>query len=551
MEQGRLFLAIILSLVIFIGWDYFFVEKPENRAKDQVQEIEPRIEKTIKDEKQDGFQKERVSFQETKDPEQGQGLRSITIETPLIRINISEKGATLKSVVLKDYRVHVNEDSEKLELLSPENKEGTVLLGFEGEQFKNINEKRFRVQNENDFIHVRDEEREIRFRYRNQNEQIIEKIFIFHPDKYEIGYKIEIFNGAEKTFDEKMILSLMKNCPEQKRMYGFEGPSAYIGKKLKQIKIKKIEENAFIQGDIKWIALQDRYFMSALYPEKIINTGMKLSNNEENNVKIELIQPVKDIRKGETKVFKYKLYFGPKSLKELKKVGNDLDKAVNFGMFDIIAKPCLWVMNFLYGIIPNYGLAIIFLTLFIKIILWPLGTKSYKSMAEMKKVQPVMKEIREKHKDDKKKMNEEIMGLYKTYKINPLGGCLPMVVQIPVFFALYRMLYEAIELRHAPFFGWIKDLSAPDRLFDFGISIPFMEPPAGIPVLTIVMGATMFLQQKMSPPVGDPAQAKMMMMMPVVFTVIFVNFSSGLVLYWLINNIFSISQQYLTQKAYK
>jgi len=169
-------------------------------------------------------------------------------------------------------------------------------------------------------------------------------------------------------------------------------------------------------------------------------------------------------------------------------------------------------------------------------------------MNEMKKIQPLVMEIREKYKGDKKKMNEATMSLYKTYKVNPVGGCLPMVFQIPVFFALYRMLYEAIELRHAPFLGWINDLSAPDRLLSFDFSIPFMQPPYGIPVLTIIMGATMFLQQKLSPAMGDPSQAKMMQFMPLVFTVIFINFSSGLVLYWLVNNVLSISQQYYTTK---
>ena len=168
----------------------------------------------------------------------------------------------------------------------------------------------------------------------------------------------------------------------------------------------------------------------------------------------------------------------------------------------------------------------------------------------MKKLQPLMAELREKYKNNKQKMNQEIMGLYKTYKVNPLGGCLPMVVQIPIFFALYRMLYEAIELRHAPFFGWINDLAAPDRLFNFDFSIPFMQPPYGIPVLTIIMGGTMFLQQKMSPPMGDPAQAKMMLLMPVIFTFIFINFSSGLVLYWLVSNVLSILQQYYIQKRF-
>jgi len=205
-------------------------------------------------------------------------------------------------------------------------------------------------------------------------------------------------------------------------------------------------------------------------------------------------------------------------------------------------------MNFLYQYVPNYGLAIIILTVFIKIILWPLGQKSYKSMNDMKKLQPIIAEFREKYKGDKQKMNQEMMALYKTYKINPMGGCLPMIAQIPVFFALYRMLYEAIELRHAPFFGWINDLSAPDRLFRFDFAIPLMQPPYGIPVLTIIMGASMLLQQKMTPAAGDPMQQKMMMLMPLVFTFIFINFSSGLVLYWLVNNIISIAQQYFTAK---
>jgi YidC/Oxa1 family membrane protein insertase len=263
-----------------------------------------------------------------------------------------------------------------------------------------------------------------------------------------------------------------------------------------------------------------------------------------------LVLPETSIAPGEDKNFSYKSFIGPKDTEVLAKANYDLSKAVNFGMFDLLAKPFLWIMNQIYKVIPNYGIAIILLTLMTKIILWPLGNKSYKSMNDMKRMQPLMAEIREKYKDDKKKMNEETMALYRTYKINPMGGCLPMIVQLPVFFALYRMLYQAIELRHAPFFGWINDLSAPDRLFHFGFSIPFMQPPYGIPVLTIVMGVTMLLQQKMSPPPGDPTQAKMMMFMPIIFTVIFINFPAGLVLYWLTNNIFSIAQQYYIQKKY-
>jgi YidC/Oxa1 family membrane protein insertase len=345
-----------------------------------------------------------------------------------------------------------------------------------------------------------------------------------------------------------LTLSLLEKTPENVSRYGFEGPSALINNKLEQIKIKKIKKKDVYPGKLRWIAVQDRYFISAIMPDEAVDASMHLSINDDKILKNTYIQPEQVIQPEDQHVFKYKLFFGPKSMKVLKSVNYDLIKAVNFGMFDVLAKPCVWIMNFIYGYIPNYGVAIIILTILSKVLLWPLGNKSYKSMAAMKKIQPLMAEIKEKYKDDKKKMNEEMMGLYKTYKVNPLGGCLPMVVQIPVFFALYRMLYEAIELRHAPFFGWINDLSAPDRLFRFDFSVPFMQPPYGIPVLTIIMGVTMFIQQKMSPPAGDPTQAKMMMMMPIVFTVIFINFSSGLVLYWLVNNIISVAQQYYVTK---
>jgi YidC/Oxa1 family membrane protein insertase len=165
-------------------------------------------------------------------------------------------------------------------------------------------------------------------------------------------------------------------------------------------------------------------------------------------------------------------------------------------------------------------------------------------MREMQKLQPLMTKIREKYKDDRERMNKELMGLYRTYKVNPLGGCLPMLIQIPVFIALYAVLSSAIELRHAPFMLWIDDLAAPDRLFSLPFSIPFMNPPYGIPVLTLLMGASMFITQKLTPTVGDPAQAKIMMFLPIMFTVMFINFPSGLVLYWLTQNIISIGQQY-------
>jgi YidC/Oxa1 family membrane protein insertase len=476
--------------------------------------------------------------------------KTITVDTPLFKIKISEKRAAFTSFVLKDYREKAEKDAPLKELITADFPLETVILGFTGNSIPDLENAVYSTDPDRETFTVSESDQELTFYWESDSGIKIEKIFTFSPESYLIGLTVKIKNGSDQTIQDHLTLALRAITPKAKRMYGFEGPSALIDNQLEEIKIDDIEEQSTFSGNLKWIAIQDRYFLSSIIAQNGGQASMKLTLQTNDIIESQFVQPEKIIRPGTQHQHDYYLFFGPKSMRIVNKVGHDLGKAVDFGWFDFIAKPCLWLMNFLHDFIPNYGLAIIILTIMIKVVLWPLGSKSYKSMSEMKKIQPLMKEIREKHKDDKKKMNQEVMALYKTYKINPLGGCLPMVVQLPVFFALYRMLYQAIELRHAPFFFWINDLSAPDRLFRFGFSIPFMEPPYGIPVLTLVMGASMLLQQKMSPPMGDPTQAKMMMLMPIVFTVIFINFSSGLVLYWLVNNILSIAQQYYIQRKY-
>jgi YidC/Oxa1 family membrane protein insertase len=318
--------------------------------------------------------------------------------------------------------------------------------------------------------------------------------------------------------------------------------------KLKELKIKKSHEEERIEGNIDWLAYENEYFISTIVPEtfsKALFTGTKLLSGVLEGTHI--TEPV-PIQPSGSASARYSLYFGPRDLGILKKEGNKLDKAINFGWTDIIAKPLLYILRFFEKYIHNYGLAIIILTIIVKVLFWPLTHKSYKSMGEMKKLQPRLLKLKEKYKNDRQAMNREMMTLYRTYKINPMSGCLPMIVQLPVFFALFRVLGSAIELRHAPFFLWINDLSAPDRLFSFPFSVPLMAPPYGIPVLTLLMGASMFLQQKMTPTPGDPAQARIMMLLPLIFTFFFINFPSGLVLYWLVNNLISIGQQYHIMK---
>jgi len=555
MEQARLLIAIVLSALIFLLWQFFFVDKEAVQRSAKKVEQPPAKEELIKEAKPYPKEQETTGLDKTLIPateisKPGKIPRSITVDTPFYRVVLSEKGAGFTSFVLKKYREKIAKDSPLQELLPQKDSPETVLVGFAGKSLTGLDNAFFSTNLNADTIDVKDAAQKITFFWKSEQGVVVEKTFSFSPDSYLIGLDITVKNGSERAIQDKLFVALNGPVPNDQRVYGFEGPGALIDEKLEEVKIKKIADKNTYSGNVKWIALQDRYFIMSIIPEQVEEADMRLFLKENDLIEAQYLNSAGDIRPGTQHTYQYLLFFGPKSMKILGEVGHDLGKALNFGWFDVLAKPCVWLMNKLYGVIPNYGIAIIILTILIKAVLWPLGSKSYKSMSEMKKIQPLMKEIREKYKNDKKKMNQEVMSLYRTYKINPLGGCLPMVVQLPVFFALYRMLYQAIELRHAPFFLWIVDLSAPDRLFNFGFSIPFMEPPYGIPVLTIIMGATMLLQQKMSPPMGDPTQAKMMMFMPLIFTVIFINFSSGLVLYWLVNNILSISQQYYIQKKF-
>jgi YidC/Oxa1 family membrane protein insertase len=242
------------------------------------------------------------------------------------------------------------------------------------------------------------------------------------------------------------------------------------------------------------------------------------------------------LRPGEEILLRSAYFIGPKESGGLAATPNELGRALDYGFFSVIARPLVRLLVFFHGYTDNYGTAIILMTMLIKLIFWPLSQKSYKSMNQMKKLQPMMLKIREKYKNDKDAINRETMQLYKTYKVSPAGGCLPIVVQIPVFFGLYQGLLNAIELRHAPFIDvlpftdipWLADLASPDPLL----------------ITPLIMGATMFLQQKMSPSSADPTQARIMMLMPLIFTVLFLNFPAGLVVYWLVNNVISIGQQW-------
>jgi YidC/Oxa1 family membrane protein insertase len=315
--------------------------------------------------------------------------------------------------------------------------------------------------------------------------------------------------------------------------YGHTGPVSYVAKDVEREKVTKMETPKSLGPDVSWGGFESKYFIAAMIPQNPSLTSLSLSKDSSNMVSTSLKGPKNIIPPGQAGFFTYKLFLGPKDYNILKAQGVGLENAIDFGSWlKWLAMPLLLSLKFLYNYVHNYGIAIIILTILIKILFWPLGNKSYKSMKEMQKLQPKMLELREKYKNDKARLSQETMALYKAYKVNPMGGCLPMIIQIPVFFGLYKALLYAIELRHSPFFLWIQELSAKD---------PYYITP-------IIMGATMVFQQKMTPVSGDPTQAKIMLWMPVIFTFMFLNFPSGLVIYWLFNNILSIGQQYYINK---
>jgi YidC/Oxa1 family membrane protein insertase len=301
-----------------------------------------------------------------------------------------------------------------------------------------------------------------------------------------------------------------------------------------------------LSGTIPWAGFGYTYFLVALMLEG--ETKQMVTVGKEGPGLLMEIRTSPELKTTGTS--RYTLFAGPKDLDVLKTIGKGLERSIDLGWFAIVSAPLLQVLRFFHRFTASYGIDIILMTVLMKLLLAPLTHKSLVSMKQMQKLQPQMQRLKERYKDDKEKMNKETMELYKRNKVNPLGGCLPMLLQMPIFLGLYNALRTPIELRHASFM-WINDLSQPDWK-----SLPFSLPESlgggfGFPVLTLLMGASMFLQQWMTPSTGDPNQRRMMMMMPLVFTVMFVTFPAGLTIYWLVNNVLSIAQQYLINRMTK
>ena len=366
------------------------------------------------------------------------------------------------------------------------------------------------------------------------------KTYTFRRGDYTIGIKHDVVNNSGAPIAPSLYLQLVRdgNKPEgESQFYStFTGPAVYTeAEKFQKMEFEDIEKGKAkhaTKADDGWIALVQHYFVSAFLPPEKATREIYTKKIDNNLYAVGSILPVGTVAPGATASMETRLYSGPQESATLEKLAPGLELVKDYGWLTIVAAPIFWLMDQIHKVLGNWGWTIIVLTIMIKLAFFPLSAASYRSMAKMKTVTPKMTAIRERFKSDPQKMNQAMMELYRTEKINPLGGCLPIVVQIPVFIALYWVLLASVEMRNAPWLGWIQDLASPDPWY----------------ILPVVMAVSMFIQTKLNPTPPDPIQAKVMMFMPIIFSVMFFFFPAGLVLYWVVNNILSIAQQWVITK---
>ena len=364
----------------------------------------------------------------------------------------------------------------------------------------------------------------------------VEKVFTFTRESYLVDIEYRVKNLSDLPFRASLFAQLKRDGQDPAGEESFAlGPRPYVGAAVttEESRYEKIDFDDLEEGPYKhtvnggWVAMLQHYFLSAFVPDAgtVTNQYGDLKNGL---YRIGFTSAAQEVAPHGSGAYHVRFYAGPKNQKVLEGIAENLNLTVDYGFLWWIAIPLFTILDWVHdNVAANWGVAIILLTVFVKLLLYPLFSKSFRSMANMRRVSPQMKRLQERYKDDRQKLSQEMMALYKKEKVNPLGGCLPMLLPMPIFLALYWVLFESYELRQAPFMLWINDLSAMDPFF----------------VLPLLMGGSMFLQQSMAPAVGDPMQAKMMKMMPIMFTVLFLFFPAGLVLYWLVNNVLSIAQQ--------
>jgi len=569
-EQKNLFLAIGLSVAIIVVFQLLFPQQsvmPPTSTND-IEEIQPAT--SIDD-------NQVVSRTIIKSKEEIIVLSDrVNIKNSSLSGSINLTGGIMDDLVLLKYKESLNDDSKNINLFSPEETTNPYYIEFGWKKLSN-NSSVFDLPT-----------RDTQWSATASNLTPNSPVTLVWTNKQNVTFKIHfeiddnyLFNVSQiiennsssniEVFPYRLIKRI--NLPDTINFFILhEGLISLLNDELLEKDYDDLQDDCSTTTNEKklfcdqkskggWLGFTDKYWMSALIPDpdETINANYRHSNNGKDDFRVGYVGKVFDIKPHSTLLYIGKVFAGAKSLKILDNYKNNnnitrFTDAIDWGWFSFLTKPISYSINWFYGYAGNFGLAIIAFTILMRLILFPLAHISFKSMAKMKKLQPEMQRLKETYPDDRKKMQQELMALYKREGANPVAGCLPLIVQIPIFFSLYKVLFCTIEMYHAPFYWWIHDLSAPDPLGAltlFGIiswDVPAFLSIANIGILPIFMGFTMWLQQKLNPAPTDPTQAKIFKFLPFVFTFILAGFAAGLVLYWSVNNILSISQQWIIQR---
>lgn len=526
-QQRNLFLAFALSMLVLFSWGALF---PDEADPLMPSPAEPKLETTatapsavISNRPDIGQLSAPDAQPEIFSKQEKEPLTSamISFGNDLLSLKVDPGSGTIHKALLNEYRQTIDRNSEPISVLTDDGLHTIVMsTGILNDDVEVV----FHLVNQET---IRDTH-SLMLQAELPGNRVWNRRLSMQNGSYLVSIEDKINNGGLRLYRQ-----IVERNPEQETdtFYEHQGPIGFMDGSLKEVDYSDLipGQTEKVSATGGWTGMMSRYFISVIIPEQSQSYLYYYSGN---GITYQAGLIDEGVLKNGVTTYSAQLYLGPKSIPIMKDIGVKLERSVDFGWFAFIAKPMHDLIMFLFGFVSNFGVSIILIVVLIKILFyWP-SKKSYESMAGMRKLQPEVAKLKELYGDDRQKMGQEMMGLYKKHKVNPLGGCLPIIIQIPVFFALYKVLLISIEMRQAPFIGWIQDLSVQDPFF----------------VLPVLMGISMFVQQRLSPAPPDPVQAKLMKMLPIVFTALFLFFPAGLVLYWLVNNLLSILQQWYVMK---
>jgi YidC/Oxa1 family membrane protein insertase len=468
-------------------------------------------------------------------PEQAPAEQYISIQSDVLDLRISKTGGTLVGAALRKYPQHKDEPDVPVQLLQGDSVEPYILISglVDSTRGGPTHLATFKTDTDKFVMQSSADELEVPLHW-TSNGITVEKIYRLKRGSYAIGIEYRVLNESTDNWRALNYLQIRRfHSPPERSMfnvdtYSFNGPVIYDGEKY-----EKLDPDDFADEPVNqklaggWIASIEHHFLSAAVPPADEEFSYD-ANYDAGIATVRANGPTRIVAPGEQKIFAAEFFVGPKLQDQLEDTAPGLALTADYGLLAILAQPLFWILQKVYGLFGNWGWTIIFVTFLIKLVFYKLTEASGRSMAKMRKLQPRLKNLQERYKDDRQALSQHMMELYKTEKVNPAAGCLPMVIQIPFFIAFYWVLLESVEMRQAPFALWITDLSSRDPYF----------------ILPLLMGIAMFVQQKLNPAPPDPIQAKVMTLLPIMFTGFFAFFPSGLVLYWLTNSVLSVLQQW-------